>query len=565
MYIKEIHANVKTQISLKNLTPCVLVVGDNYDGKTGVVSAIRLALTGTHPVGATAKKIATLARRGDSELYSRIVFDDGEESSYAVDGVNNARPKIHPPNMTANLQMLIDPDRVMPLFSSRELLDAGPEVSRRALMLRFGELASVPEPRALNRQQQAVWNRVRQETTCDDPIEQLTAMIRTFASTTATRTANSLSALIKEKEAELSQIPTAGAEMLHELQARLLRARDAERLSQTRATHESVLAQIEAKETRKRSLETRLVELDAVHNELLKDADISVDGEVRLRAALQLIEWAIECERASCPCCGSSTNIDQLPDRKFEIDGLLLRSGKQRAQAEAVRKSAHTEYKRLLDEISTLRTRADALREALGEDAAYSGPTSPELANQIAEINRRSGLAQEVENLAGTEREARDEAAILKICKSEAMRLRGAALENCKSKAEAAVNQHLERLGKKATLRLTDTVCEWCLSGKDGEPGNRHLISGAERAVLSGALARAWTSGAPLRVLTLDDEDLAMLGPNNLRAQLEQTRSEVEAGIFDCCFAVWPSARLDKLDTVPDGWMVINLGEINDN
>jgi len=102
-YITGIHTNIKfpSSIVINNLSHHVLVTGANGSGKTALLNAVELALTGeARDIGGrsssrTGSILSNLIPPGESNLFSYVTFSDGTEASWVLE--RGKRPKHTPP------------------------------------------------------------------------------------------------------------------------------------------------------------------------------------------------------------------------------------------------------------------------------------------------------------------------------------------------------------------------------------------------------------------------------------------------------------------------------------
>ena len=80
-------------------------------------------------------------------------------------------------------------------------------------------------------------------------------------------------------------------------------------------------------------------------------------------------------------------------------------------------------------------------------------------------------------------------------------------------------------------------------------------MSGSEYGALVVALACAWTEGAPLRVLLLDDTDLGPFDPANLHALLDCLRAAVVNGDLTQVIIGW-----NRPSEIPASWHKVFRG-----
>jgi len=110
-HITGIHTNIKfpSSIVINNLSPHVLVTGANGSGKTALINALELALTGeARDIGGrsssrTGSILSNLIPPGEASLFSYVTFSDGTEASWVLE--RGKRAKHSPPPHTTVLLM----------------------------------------------------------------------------------------------------------------------------------------------------------------------------------------------------------------------------------------------------------------------------------------------------------------------------------------------------------------------------------------------------------------------------------------------------------------------------
>jgi hypothetical protein len=87
-WVKKLSTNVKGEKELE-LAPCTFVVGKNGDGKSGIIDAISLAITGAAASDGLGKKeleLMRLAPDGSTELYASAIIDNGDVVKWRTEG-----------------------------------------------------------------------------------------------------------------------------------------------------------------------------------------------------------------------------------------------------------------------------------------------------------------------------------------------------------------------------------------------------------------------------------------------------------------------------------------------
>jgi len=133
MHVSHITANVKGGVDV-DLTPKTVVVGKNTSGKTSVVSAIELALTGKvddlqgRSTVADGGMLLSLAQNHGPELKATATLSDGSTSVATVKSTGRGkggRPALKSP-FAAN--------GILPARDVRDVLTGSPETARRAIL-----------------------------------------------------------------------------------------------------------------------------------------------------------------------------------------------------------------------------------------------------------------------------------------------------------------------------------------------------------------------------------------------------------------------------------------------
>jgi len=218
-----------------------------------------------------------------------------------------------------------------------------------------------------------------------------------------------------------------------------------------------------------------------------------------------------------------------------------------------------------LEETARARREAVIRRLAAAESAARSisslePPAKPERpSNEIeAEIGRletarRGHEAYEdaLRRSRALERSQQD----VKVLELEAKTALSTLLSGTKASAEEAVQRFLPP-GFSVVLETTETACAWKIVGADGAPHGIGSMSGAEEAALILALCLAWPENGP-RYVVLDDKDLGLFSPTNLRALLSGVEALQKKGDITQAFVCWT-----RRDEIPPGWQIVDCDEV---
>jgi len=614
-----LNANVKVPITAE-LGPLNIFVGGNRKGKSAGIEAVRLAWTGKLPGLVHGKDVVEFTPDGVKHLSTEL-SNGAHTAAYSAEA---GKKLPGAPTFSPDLaQRVSGYEHVLPSVSLRDLLSKSAEKARETIMTRFGGLKTIPVPKALDEQQLNLWceaiaavagvqSLVSADALIASAIEQkpaaeiLAGMQGWFDR--AQRAANT-EANGKERDLETARdiaFDLAGVELLPELEAQRDKARAFEQQASNRASlvvaeqqmadiqprAEAIIAECEAAEADLTRLQEARDRAGVVAEKILADAqqmlDEAAEEQDKYQRALDahaLLERVMgQPDPAATPCPFCATCGIDWTARIAQVQALVaIRKNNAEASAynaDVKRKEAQTAVDESAQLVATaqqrvataqhdrakLKTEAhrveasiDALRGALGDMADYAGPASAEIETQIGQLRNAEASRMNLERMETDVRVLRRRADTAKTLKTEAKKAMTAALRKTKKRAETAVNKYMPD-GFAARLALSDKQCEWRIVGDDDRAHSRHTMCGSEKASIIVALALAWTEDAPTRMLLLDDEDLAMLEPDNLQAMLQQIEARVADGTVDQVFAAWPAARIDHVEDIPASWNVIRVG-----
>lgn len=602
--------------------PCTLWVGNNQSGKTARLTAVRYALAGVHGYsagGSHGSEIAALAPEGCEHLFAELTGPSGQArfDVYRREG----KWREPDPRQAAYLGDLEKLDeearaRVLPLVSMNELLHLGPDLGRRALVQRFGEATALPRPVALNEVQAALWDemakKVTQELTKDgvtpDYSEVLVGMNKAFNKRKLAegKEIRALEKVLNERRDDLAE-KAAGAEQIPQMKQDLIVAQAWAQAAQ----HREVLARLETEDkpayrASKKAYETRVtseidrekrVREEAWHSQAIADTQAEIDalqadldaqnkklatGEWLLATLTHLSTTAENAgdAHAPCPLCKNTFApaavqelvrpvVETRQASIAEVAERMAAAVQKRAEVQEAKvvwlaqlaksdKALDEERQRLQQEATRILTEERAATDAIaqiGAPAEYSGKTAAEIEAEIAEleeaIRARAQLESDTADLR-VRKAARDMA---KEMEGESKQLLDKLIRQTKTTAEAAVNRYMPA-GMTAQLDLDKG--RWAVLDSTGVARTRHTMCGYETNALVPALAAAYTEGAPLRVLTLDDPDIDGVGSENVEAFFAALKAAVDEGYLTQVFV--GGNRLEhKLRALhAAGWTIIS-------
>ena len=604
-FFQRVRSNVKMREMEVPLGPCTAIVSErNRAGKTAVLDAFRLGLTGKHPVGPHAADLAGLTVDGS---YPWVKLTGGSASTHFRFEGGRKTPDLSLSDAFAN----IPPEKLaslLPMVSVSELLSLGTAKAREEVFRRFGGVAmaaDVKAPVVLTEEQLKLWQQATAyvQGSALDKLTGAGTWLRSFKS--------QLSGRIRALEAEQQKLRemqaaaaagTATDDLIRTLQAKLNARKkwDATHLVRERlkVSEERLLKLVE--EFKALPPEVSDEELMAQVRQLTESPEVTTqemrvaEQERAVKAATNAVQvFTLTTKLRTMLHGGSACLICERPSGELNVEELeqkakalleehraLLENAKSRLLAETEKlQTLKTELQRRVIELqsahSMQRSRRDRLKMDLrvARDALVAGQqmaaeagatgepppeTQPELTRQLEALNVAKVEAGRSSQLAAELRELSIEMEDVKTVEKEVSTAIGALVGVVAAAANEAVNRWMPP-DFKAVLMLADEedkpVCRWEIIGTDGRPHPRGAMSGAEWAALTVAIACAWTEGQEYRFLLLDDADIAGFNPTNLRATLTMLAKAVQEGKLTQVLVAW--SRPEEIPT--QGWSVVSL------
>ncbi len=612
-FFSRVVSNVKGRDMNIPLGACTAVVSErNRAGKTAVLDAFRLALTGKHPIGPDAVDLAGLTVDG-SLPFARLMGGSAAMEYRFPDGKKT--PVITP---TGDFQSLQPDDlhKLLPLVSNRELLTLGTAKAREGLFRRFGGVllqSATSAPLGLTPEQVALWDKAiaGEGHPGADPVEQLAAA-GTWIRSHKRGLSGRMKALEEEKQRlhELAVAAGAGTptdDLLRVLQekidqhkafesTRILRERAA--VSESRLVGLIEKFKVTPKPIDDLGYEQAQLEIHERHPtaELEKTVAEGVTyvearkKDVRLFTMMVGLQKHVEqtgtclvCHTNLCDARGfagiqlqgfSEESTAALADatEKLRLAELSLANDRQHLHLVIRQRDAELKqfdvllqherrvYENLVQDLKAEKRNYEEVEKLLAAIGPGTVPAEPlpVLYEQLralqaakAEMGRATQLAIDIRTLA-TEQE--DTKTIEKALGTRFNEL----VASVRKAAQDAVNAWMPP-GFVAALMLEDEdgkpACRWEIVGADGRPHPRGAASGAEWAALTVAIACAWSDGQKYRFLLLDDSDLAGFSAENVRNALTMVQQAVAAGRLTQALVAWSRPK-----EIPDkGWNVVSL------
>lgn len=558
------------------LAPCTAIVGENRAGKTRVLDAFRLAVTGEHPIGRAAADRLALGL-GDQPPEVRV------GNQRAAEALDKATRK-----------------QLIPGATGASLLSMGPALLREALFNRFGKQLDITlsPPDTLDERGKAAFTALVQQA---DPFLAVGAALaagrRDLLKLTADQTA--IEGTIAGYDAQLAQVGAVGPDEESRLVAGLASAQVDPGAARLRASLRARKAEIEAALPAGMAVYAPLRDLPDVapddptiealrvelrHAEADRDAvvahgtDPTSDGLVSSILAIHDLSRArsvcLVCERPLAPGLDSAQiaawrtrRVDALnhAEAVAAANEHVARLTAQVKMAEDAHKAAHAQRVKVRDAVKArllaAKTELEQIAmnlQTLGGDAAPAPGVNvdvPAIEARLADV--RAALAIEAQRTVALEQRrglAGQRAALTALTQALDTVATGL-VQGLKRAVELAVNAWMPG-GLTAVLLVGESQCEFAMIGSDGTPHPQGAMSGAERGALCLALSLAWSDGLPLRVLLLDDADLAHFSPANVRLVLEKVTEWQRAGRITQALVAW--SRAAEIPT--DGWLVHTVG-----
>lgn len=593
--ILTLESNIKGGVKLDGLGACTAIVSEkNRAGKTAVLDSVRWALTGAHPIGPHYADVCGLTADGSAPwartngaIVAQTTFPHGKKTPLHEDGLTDEQ-RLH----------------LLPLSSIRDLLALGTAKAREELFRRFGDGAAttlVPVPMGLSDEQRDLWAKALAASS-GDVVEKLAA-----AGEWVRKEKRRLSAEAKSLEEERARIHTAlqdegvatantikrVEEELAQIEARKRGSKllaEKERLHQELTDAIDAFAQIEPPVSEadfhaRPQVAERKAQVDAAQMKV-KDAEQALAAQSStLKSAKQVLILRKHLD-GGCLVCGTpvppgkvAALVSDLQESVTFLEGQvapLLHAVEQakRAYDAAVRAESAANvaeqdaWRKSVRDYESAAARLKALGEAYKQitTACESvGITGIEIvrdeATLRAELDAMRGGVAQYERMQQAQIELRAVSRAQDVAKAVEKAVAEATQElvgKVQAKAEGAVNGWMPD-GFRAALRLEDTegkaVCRWEIVGSDGRSHPKGAASGAEWSALTVALACAWSEDAPVRILLLDDGDIAGFSAANVRSVLTTIQKAVSDGKLTQAFVAW--SRPNEIPT--EGWTVVSL------
>ena len=606
-FFTHVRSNIKGGVDT-SLYACTAIVSErNRAGKTAVLDSVRLALTGQHPVGPHFADLCELTADGSTPeavldgLHATATFHvpSGRKSGdHALTGAIAG--------YTGSAAGLL------PLSNLRDLLTLGTAKAREELFRRFGgseALGVIPLPDGLDEAQAVVWTAALAASTSRDSAERL-SLAGEYLRKQKRATSTEIRSLEDEAERLRAEQDPAGSvtdDVVTDLRDKLDRHRRATASQRLIAQRDALKQELndgieEYQRTRapetKEEFEASLHLLPLVApfeaaKQAFKDAQAAVDGLPTgslAQAVLETREASVKLGQqgplsTTCLCCASVVSTPALMESIDRLKTTHAETRKTRVLAEQALVKARSALREaeeaLLQEQARERTAwqnrfnsytyqrnrlqqlgddykrvVEALEAAIGGEVPAEDVASLEAA--LSATIKAKGRRERLSAIVGAVRRAKNDLDDLKAVEKVVADTLTTLIEGVMVKAENAVNAWMPE-GFRAKLVLDNAEgkpeCRWQVVGSDGRPHPRGAASGAEWSALTVAIACAWSDGADVRFLVLDDGDIAGFSAENVRNLLGMVSRAVAEGRLTQAFVAW--SRPSEIPT--EGWGVVSV------
>jgi len=534
-FVVRVKSNVKGEFEWQ-LGACTLLVGKNAKGKSRVLDALSLALTGearSDGLGKRESDLMLLAPPGAEKLYAEAVLSDGRSARWSCSG------------STAKATRAVwEPGQPLATFIYDEaiaLLRADPKKLREAIVARIGGKLTRAEieqriDRSLRDIVMPFFQFDEQDETPIDSVAVVSAELKGQLKT-ARETLKRIEAsresvpmpLSEEEQFELVELEKAFA----------LGSASPEQLEEMRVTRDKLAAEHAA-------LVIRLEELDVVAG--------AAEGLEQVRAVHALLDLtisrlvALERSQCLCICCGQDVTLSHLVARR---DLAQAKINEAEAVLDAVKARNVLEQK-----VAAMAAQVDNL------DDAYRLMRAADTIDldRLRELRERKVSLTAYLEASAAYASAVQREAVLKAAADSVQQLVVAVIDQKAQDLQRAVSVALPKY-QAVQLQLRDgsrQVCRLTMTpGKGQMARDFRALSGAERVMLVSAFASAAVAQADSGMIPVVLIDEVWLDGDSLRSLMKAMARNVERA--DGGPAQVIVAVVSFKGAPPEGWTVIDL------
>jgi hypothetical protein len=512
------------------LKPRHFLTGPVGSGKSAVVNAVELALTGTvSDVRGRARltqqlDLLALAPTGEN-LWAEVELSNGQTARYSVDraGPGRSRNKKHVTPFPA--------DKVMPLRTAEDFLIGDAKKARNFLLrATAGEVTADDVLRILPTPLHALYAQARGRVSADAIADLLAARAQAEANRKAATQEHTGAQSVLTASAE-GLAPAPPDQRFAETQERLLRARAGAESAVAQYTQSRLPMNVEAEELARKIVEARTTvsRFDAA---LTTPHSVDHAGAASRRAMADALErvFAKHEERGdgNCLICATAHDPADLQQRIGNMRSALAEALQQ--DAEAVAHAAKLEQMRAKREewvahLSRLEI-AERMLPALRASRAELDAVQEQINTMTAARAQAEGVRRAQSRITAAEQEALQWQQLTAAIDETVRQLLDSAVDAFVASVDAQLPADFRFF-----LRLRDgqrEVCEWGLERWQGGTQQLHsALSGGEWAMVIGALAEVIGGDCPLQVIALPDRDMDPATRTEVMRALSGTTAQV--------------------------------------
>ena len=584
--------------------PLTAITGKLHSGKSAVLRGAVAALSPNPPAN-SASKMFKFASKSATTLYAHLYVDPADPPDVSLGAANfscakdNGKPRAPQQWFDGPLAGLSDEAQkaLVPNVSYRSLFELSDQAAREALYVRFAPVltGAMPAPVALDPEAQLVWDKIVAQcsATAVNHVELLTQVSAKLRERlTELRAQVRADKHTVKDQRERLEFDMTGAERIPELETEFItavtwssqtNARAARDLAQTLVT--GARGDLDNIETELATLKTQKdatsAALQAAESELTalqkRKSEIELVDATRIARLEAIIEIHTAVTRAGGYDCAACDSVGVLPAALERSQARLATRRKEQttasqltwdlaqqigAKGQQITKLRETEQM-LVTTLAGVRERRElavktaeaALEQAKKGITVLQAPkrTQEEVTADLEPLRRAQALRAEISLQEQRIRQAGAAQSVVEDLLDRTTSLYNQLLVRVSKAAEAAVNANMEGAFR-AKLQLEGDICTWCILDEDGEPRDRHQMSGSEKSSMLIGLALTWTEGRPIRLLFLDDDDIGPFqsSPTELRAFLLKLEDLVNTKKIDQLLVAGI-----RPEEIPPGWLEI--------
>lgn len=542
--------NLKETLKDLKLGRMTCITGDETSYKSAIQIGIRLALTGSFAdAGALPSVLQELAADPSVGIHVSLTNEDAQSAEWTLPVDKEGKAKRPGPPIYSGFQ-LTEAERycIIPSVSVKNLLQTARSDTkfREALIRRFaeGEKVTNPfkseDPDNLLAAEASEWDRLIAAFTDMEAEEQLVAMAEHLRSELRKQNAQ-IKTLQLEVSTSLDPIPD--VEAIQQELAQLGPISSQKDVSFWKAQLDSLTGP--SLEEATKALGSVVAKIQALKQQESK----LLEGVGFIRTSIRNLQAKDQCPLCTSPLTKKDALLTFLQEQERSIEQVLNRL-----------LSHLTTLRQEESDLQDQRAKADykeKLTAHFQEELAKCVPVEEKKQKRIEELQSLLASAATLQSqhdirvkktreLVVAQRMASINTTIL----NEVVSQQRAMLKRVIDRATETIQKYMPA-GRKVRVSAEDVELQ--VADAKGRYHGWVSLSGTERTELLFAFAAAWTEGAPLRVLLIDDEDTVGLSDKGMRDLFKAIEEAISRDEFTQAIVV-----TNRMNTVPStGWTVI--------